>query len=326
MSDAESQTQTPGLGHNNPPLARNISLEEADFAQVVTGFLEDEYRKQPTAAQALLDEATALMRGPDGAILDIVDDDMKGKVTSLIKRMRDLAKDLDAFHSKEKQPYLRGGQGVDQFFFGWIDKLSRRDKKNRAGAADILNQKLTEYDDRVLAEARAKAAREAAERARIAREAQEKADAARREEERLRQVAADTAAAAERARNPERKEEKAVVAQETRAEVAVQGVQTDAAKVDAEVAAARATDAYIETLRSSADIMRNRGQDGTLSTVGTEKYAEITDRTKLDLALLAPYIKLEALQSALTQWAKFTDYNTQMPGTAIGRRNKSLVR
>ena len=47
---------------------------------------------------------------------------------------------------------------------------------------------------------------------------------------------------------------------------------------------------------------------------------------RLNIALLAPYIRLDALQSALTQWAKLTDYNQQMPGAAIGRRNKSQVR
>lgn len=314
MSEAIEKAEVlPGIGHNNPPLARSISLEEADFAQVVTDFLAEEYRKYLVAAQALLDEATALMRDPGtGKIRDIEDEETKGKVRSLIKRMRDLAKDLDAFHSKEKNPYLRGGQGVDQIFFGWIDKLSRRDRKNRPGAADILNQKLTEYDDRVLAAARAAAQREAEDKARIALAAQQAAAREAREAE-------DRRLAAERARKPETVEQKTGMAR-------AQEQIADAAKVDAEVATARAQDAHIGTLRKSADIMRTRGDDGTLSTVGTEKYAEIADRTKLNIALLAPYIKLEALESALTQWAKFTDYNVQMDGAAIGRRNKSLVR
>ena len=119
-----------GIGDNKAPIAALISAEEGDFAQVTTAFLAEEYAKQRTITQSLLDEATALMRGADGKLKKIDDDDTKAKVVSLIKRMRDHAKALTAFHSKEKQAYLRGGQGVDQFFFGDIDKLSRRDKKN----------------------------------------------------------------------------------------------------------------------------------------------------------------------------------------------------
>jgi hypothetical protein len=301
------------IGGNEPPLARSIATEEGDFALVTTAFLEEEYKKQPQIAQSLLDEATALMRDPvTGALREIEDVEMKSKVASLIKRMRDAAKALEAFHSKEKQPYLRGGQAVDQFFFGWIDKLARRIKTNKPGASDVLVAALTDYDNRVLAAEQARLKREADERARLAREAQEKADREAQEAEQKR-------LAAERARKPEIVEQKIEAAQQ-------QEKVADEAKVDAVVAAARAEEAHIETLRKPADIMRTRGDDGTLSTVGTEKYAEIVDRTLLDVKLLAPYIKLEALQSALTQWAKFTDYNQQMPGAAIGRRNKSVVR
>ena len=301
-----------GIGDNKPPIAALISAEDGDFAQVTTAFLAEEYAKQRTITQSLLDEASALMRDENSKLKKIDDEDTKGKVVSLIKRMRDHAKALTAFHSKEKQPYLRGGQGVDQFFFGDIDKLSRRDKKNKPGAADIINDELTDYDNRVLAAEQARLKRIADENARLAREAQAQAEAEKAEAERLR-------LAAERARTPEKIEEKtqAAVEAETRA---------DAAQVEAAVAAPKAEEARIDTLRKPADIMRNRGTDGTLSTVGIDKYAEIADRTLLNKELLWPYIKQEALESALTQWAKMTDYNQQMPGALIGRRNKSLVR
>jgi hypothetical protein len=302
-----------GIGHNNPPLARLIAAETVDFAIVTTAYLEDEYGKHKTIVTALLAEATALMRDPaTGKLKTIEDDATKGKVASLIKRMRDQAKALDALHSKEKTPYLRGGQAADQFFFGEIDKLDRRNRTAKPGASDVLNSSLTDYDNRLLAAEQARRDREAAEQRRIAQEALQKAQAeeAAAEEARL---------AAERARKPETQEAKGAVA---RAQEAV----ADAARVEAIVAGAKAEQTHMATFAKPADLMRTRGADGTLSTVGTEKYAEITDRTLLDIKMLAPYIKLEALESALTQWAKFTDYNTPMTGAAIGRRNRSSVR
>jgi hypothetical protein len=293
------------IGGNFPPLARSIAAEEGDFALVTTAFLEEEYAKQGPIVTALLDEARDVPKV-------IEDADTKAKVASIIKRMRDQAKLLAAAHSKEKQPYLRGGQAVDQFFFGLVDKLTRRAKTNNPGAADVLNNRLTDYDNRVLAAEQAKRQREADEAARLARLAQQKAaeEAAAAEAARL---------AAERARKPE------TVAEKTTVAVAQEQV-ADQAKVEAVVTTAQAHEAHIATLAKPADIMRTRGEDGTLSTMGTEKYAEIVDRTLLDKEKLWPYIKQDAIASALTQWSKFTDYNQQMPGAAIGRRNRSVVR
>lgn len=293
------------IGGNQPPLARSIAAEEGDFALVTTAFLEDEYAKQPKIVLALLEEAHALPKV-------IQDDDTKGKVTSLIKRLRDAAKALDAFHSKEKQPYLRGGQAVDQYFFGLIDKCVRRVKTNNPGAADVLNARLTDYDNRKLAEERARRDREAAEQARIAREAQAKADREAREAEEAR-------LAAERARKPETAAAKteAAVEKETAA---------DASKVEAEVVTARAEEAHIATLAKPADIMRTRGADGTLSTMGQEKYANVVDRAALDKEALWPHIPLQDLEKALRKWAQMTDYRETMPGAEVGRRNKSVVR
>ena len=301
----EAAVRPIGIGDNKPPLARSIAAEEGDFALVTTAFLEDEYAKQPQIVAALLEEARLIPKV-------IEDDETKGKVTSLIKRLRDTAKALTSFHEKEKQPYLRGGQAVDQYFFGLVDKCIRRAKNNNPGAADVLNARLTDYDNRVLAAEQARRQREADERARLAREAQEKADREAREAEEKR-------LAADRARKPEIVEQKAGAAKE-------QEARADEAKVDAVVLGARAEDAHIATLAAPADIMRTRGVDGTLSTMGTEKYAEIVDRAKLDAVALWPYLKLDAIQSALNQWARFTDFNKEMPGAAIGRRNKSVVR
>jgi hypothetical protein len=292
------------LGDNEPPLAKVIS-EQEDFAQTVTDFLNDEFAERPKTVAELLDEARNLPP-------EIVDDATRAPYPGVIKRIRDEAKLLVALQEKEKTPYLRGGQAVDQFFFGLIDRLARRDKKNKPGAADVLNSRLTAYDTKVLEERQAEARRLAQEAERVAREAQEKAyrEAREAEEKRL---------AAERARKPEIVEQKAAVA--NAAEVAASSAAAAAA-----VAANQAEAAHVDTLRRASDIMRDRGGDGTLTTMATEPYAEIEDESKLDRNALWAFINLDAKEKALRSWAKNTGYTKQMDGAKIGKRQKSVVR
>jgi hypothetical protein len=301
----DAQNPREAIGANFPPLARSIAAEQGDFALVVTAFLEDEYAPQPALVAALLDEARALPN-------PIEDDETKGKYTSLIKRLRDASKALLAIHGKEKTPYLRGGQAVDQFCFGLIDKLARREKKAKPGAADILGQRLTDYDTKKLREEQQRLAALAAEEARVAKAAQDEADrrAAEAEEARL---------AAERAKKPE-----TIAAKDAIAGVREQAA--GAAKAEAEIATARAEDAHIATLAKPADLMRMRGDDGTLSTMATEPYAEIEDDSKLDMAKLWPFVALDAKEKALRAWARTTGYSQPMAGAKIGKRPKSVVR
>lgn len=280
--------------------------EAPDYAKSVTDQMRRDYAEVETTVGLLLEEARALPT-------EIADDAEKGKFTALIKRFRDLTKRLEAFQAREKEPYLRGGQAVDQFFYGLWDKCARRDRKNKPGAADVLMARLNDYDTRKLAEERARREREAAEAARIAREAAA---------ERARQEAVAEAArlAAERARAPAKAAEKASLA--TAAEA-----QADAAGVEAVVTADKAQETHIATLAKPAEIMRHRdAETGTLSTMATEAFAEITDADLLDKNKLWPFIKLEAKEQALRAWAKTTGHTQQMPGASIGKRPKSVVR
>ena len=291
------------IGGNRMPLPKEIS-EQENFAQTVTDFLNDEFSERPETVAALLEEARALA--------PITDDVTRAPYPGLIKRIRDEAKLLGALHEKEGTPYLRGKQAVDQFFFGMIDKMARRDKKNKPGAADVLNARLTAYDTEVLERRQAEAMRLAAEAERVAREAREKAERGAREAEEKR-------LAAERARKPEIVEEKTAAA--TNAEISA-----SAAAAAAAVAANKAEAAQVDTLRKPADVMRSRGDDGTLSTMATEPYAEIEDESKLDKNALWPFINLDAKEKALRSWAKTNGYTRQMDGAKIGKRQKSVVR
>ena len=102
--------------------------------------------------------------------------------------------------------------------------------------------------------------------------------------------------------------------------------QAFAAGLAASAAADQAEAAYVETLAKPAELMRNRGADGTLTTMARENYAEIVDEAQLDKIALWPFISLDAKEKALRQWAKTTGHSKQMSGAAIGSRSKSVVR
>lgn len=254
----------------------------------------------------------------------------KSAVVSLIKRMRDTSKSILAYHELEKMPHFRRGQGVDQTFFSASDKLAKRDRKQKDGAADTLGQRLTEYDV-------AELARENARRRQAALDARKEADQAQAEAE---LAAAEQAAAEKRQREAEeaaaraRKPENVAAHQKAAAAAAVdaqQAADTVAVASGAvAVADARAEKAYIDTLSRPADIMRQRHVDGSQSTMGTEKFATILDRDVLDLEKLRPHFSLDALQKALNGLAASYGYSNdaalQIAGAKFGKRPKSQVR
>jgi hypothetical protein len=300
----------------NPRAVSGDNTNAPDYALQESQRLRIDYALLETTVTELETEAQAILLGPDGEPIKpgtvIQDNDGKGKVTSMIKRIRDAATRANSFRESEKQPHFRRGQGVDMFFFGLIDRLSKRDKKNRDGVGDALQRELNEYDNRLLLEeqARRRAAAEAAQREadRLAAEERDKA-----------RIAEEARLAAERARKPETTAAKEAIA--NTAEV----VATEAA-IAATLATNKAEDLHVQTLARPADIMRNRGVDGTLSTMAREGYAEIEDDTKLDMAKLWPFISLDAKEKALRQWAKSVGYRQEMAGAVVGFRNKSVVR
>lgn len=283
------------------------NTQSIDYAQEEINRLQQDYSHIGKAVDELLAEA---------AKFDVVSDESdKGKVTTLIKRIRDEAKRISGLHDLEKIPYLRRGQAVDQFFFGAEDKLAKRDRKANDGAADRLGRILTDYDTRVLAVEQERRRREAAEAARIAREAEDKRLAAERE-------ATEGRLAAERARKPDTQAAKAEVARGA-------ALAASEARVEDTVATAKAEDAYVDTLARPADIMRTRGDDGTLATMGTEKFAEVTDRNTIDLEKLRPYFTPDMLEKALRSYANSVAYSNdasvQIAGARFGKKPKSRV-
>ena len=288
----------PGIGDNTQTI---------DFAKVEVERLKNEYGYVQESALRLIEQAKA--------ITVIADNDDKSKVIGLIKLLRDEAKRSIGLHEIEKAPHFRRGQGVDQFFFGIVDRLWKRDKKGNDGESDRLNKLLTAYDVRQLAIEEEKRKAAALEAARIAQAA---------EAERLRKEQEAEAArlAAERARKPDTTAAKAAIA--AAAEEAAM-----AARVEQTATAAAAEEAYMATLAAPADIMRTRAADGSLATMAKEKFVEITDRNTLDLNKLRPYLPADALVTAIRKYAESVsfsnDESVQIAGAKFGTRPKSKV-
>lgn len=292
--------QTPGIGDNTQAI---------DYAAEETDRLRRDYTGLADSVEQLLGTAAAIP-------LPIASNDDKAVVAKTIKDLRDMKSRVEGVREIEKIPHLRRGQAVDQFFGSLRISLLKDNKRDQNAIGDTLQAALTDYDNKLLAEEQERR-RLAAERA--AREAREKAAA----EAKAREEAEAKRLAAERAKLPETKAAKA--------ETADTADQTaSAATVEAKLAETKAEEAYVETLARPADIMRNRGADGVMTTMAKEKFAEITDPKALDIEALRPFVKIEAWEAALRGLAASRGYSNdermQISGAIFGTRNKSQVR
>jgi hypothetical protein len=293
----------------NSPIETN---EGVDYAQQVTDRLADEYRHFQTTLEDLHNEIRhmpAIVNNDQDVLL----------IGSLIKRMRDFDSRVEAVRVLEKEPYLRGGNAVDSFFLSIRDQIGKRNKSDRKaknGMTDDLMALINVYQDKKIAE----------ERARMLAE-QEKA-----------RKAAEAAAAAQRAAEAKQREAEAAIArarsEESRkareAEAARAAEAAAQAEIERQRQAEAAEDARLASLAKPSDIARVRGSAaggaGVTATVGQVPYAELVDRNKLDLNVLRPFFTDEALEKALKAWARTTGHRVMMDGAAIGFRNKGSIR
>lgn len=275
--------------------------EQPDYAGEVMERLSKDYANLLESVADVLARLRALPA-------TIEDENVLSEYSAVIKDGRDLRKRLEVYHDAEKAPYLRGGQGCDQFFFGAIDRLGKRAPRAANGGLDVADARVDDFMQRKLQaelQRRAAAAREAA---RLVKEAQDKADAEFR-------AATERALAAERARKPENIEVHREAAQE-HAENAAK------AEFEAERARELAEDARIDTLAPAADLVRTRLDSGALATMGQSPYVQITDVTQLDKEVLWAFLKEDAILAALKVWAKTKSYRVPMAGAVIEMRYK----
>jgi len=240
-------------------------------------------------------------------------------IGALIKNLRDQDNRLEAFREAEKQPFLRGGNAVDNFFHSLRDKIARRKKGDRSvkpGAIDILQGRIDVWQEQ----------KRLAERARLEAERLEAARIAREEQARLRKALEEAEAArlaAERARKEETKAAKAALAD-------AQALAAAHAKALADLAAEKAKDAVMATEVSNADIVRVRGDGtngaGVMLTSRQEGYAILIDRALIDMDALRPYFTDFEIEKALRGWAKANGHKVQMSGADVGLRQIGVTR
>lgn len=245
--------QTPGLGHNQPPLPEVIADQLAvDFAATMT------------RTDELLGSAAEWLNRKELTIEE------EGDLGDFLKQLRTFLKETDAVRVDQKKPYDNAADAVHNFFKRLMDAITEEGKK--------LNALLTT----------AKIAREAKERA--ARE--EAARKAREEEERKQREAIAAAEAAERERQRLAAAQQADVPAAPPAVIEQRVAAAETKEVEATGAAAAATQIVQQTERaataSTQSIVRTRGSLGSVATIRKTKKFRITDASVIPREYLMP--------------------------------------
>src|SRR6266581_4168891 len=120
-----------------------MNNELPDYAAEVTARLRKDYARLLESVSDVLQRLRELPK-------DITDESTLSAYATPITEACDLRKRLIAYHDAEKAPFLRGGQGCDQFFFGEIAKLGRRGNREPAGAIDIAEARVDDFMQRKL--------------------------------------------------------------------------------------------------------------------------------------------------------------------------------
>ncbi len=299
----DTPTEQPrGLIGDNLPADMLLSADDllAKFNNPDTGL----YLGLSASVTTLLAEINGKVDGVAGVPVKIETETENGIVAAFMERLRSTIKTANNHHDVEKAPYLKAGRTVDQFFSGMTDRLEK--------AREILQKRGNDYTARKVAEERA-------ERERVARIERDRLAAVAEEERKAREQAEELAAAALRARKPEN-----IAKLETAAAQSHVAAQT--LQVDTMIAQQTAENAINATKASSASIARTRFESGHLATAKQVPYIEITDKTKLDFLALLPYIKESVLLSAVTAYARATEYQKPMAGAIIERRDAADYR
>lgn len=305
QDDALAENPRAVIGGNLGASLPALIADDPAFADAVSEWATENFGEWSDEATKLLNEARELPKTID-------DDEGLGKTADVIKKLRDLSRRMDTTREGAKAPYRAGAAAIDGFFFPLIEKCQRRDKKQKPGAADVLQSRADDYQARKLAAEQERRRQEAEAAAKAAREATAKAEAER-------QAAIEAERAAARARKPE-------TAAAKEAEAAQADHAAAAAEAEARLAAQKAEAARVDTLAKPADMVRTRSDGGAVATMGTEPYALVEDFDALDKAALWPFIKRDAIEAALRSWAKTTNYSVKMTGASVGRRPKTQIR
>lgn len=290
-----------------------------DYAKQESERLARDYVNLTATCEELLKEA-------HNAPKEVNDDATAGVLSDLIVRIRSFDRRVEGIREAEKEPFLRRGNAVQQFFMTIRLKLARDKKTDPAGASDILHARVHDWNERKLAAERARLAEIERQERELARKAREEQDELNRQAAEAKRRADEAAAAAERARKAEN-----IQAQQAAADAAAEEQRLNeaaAARAGAEAAAAqqRADDAKIDASRKPADHVRTRTAGGTMNTMKQVPDVQLVDKSLVDLDALRPYLRDSDVEFALKQWAKSTDHKVQMDGAIVRMVNATVQR
>lgn len=271
-----------------PPIAENPRdhNRQADYAQGTAERLAMDYAELVANVERLL-ETSASLPATVEASEDIA------SISAHVVRLRDARGRVLAQHKDEKEPFLRGGEAVDAFFFSLRDNVTRDERE--------LKARVDRFKQRQLAEER--------------RRREEAAAEARRVEAQAAALRAEAEAAARRARNADSIRQRQLEAEYARVEESLAQRETEAAELAALAKPSAMVSERFEGPERSGQV-----------TMKKVPFVMIEDAALLDLERLRPYFKDEHLQFALRAWAKATAYAETMPGAIAEMRDTTVVR
>lgn len=286
----EMQPERERMGGNRPPFLEFYTEQN----NALPGHLAAEYA-------SLVSDVETLKADFDLSPEKVDSDDIEKQLTELGSRLSKFIKLSEAQRKITKDPTIKAGQIVDNFFNGMRDKvaLSLSQVERRVNAWKDEKRRI-ERERQAAEEARAREA--AAEAARL------KAEAERAERER---VEATARAAAEQDEGARRE---AAEAEQRR-----QAWAAEATRQEAEAkAAARAAKPVVA--------IQTRGESGAQSSQRTTWTGEITDLETLDLHALRPYIARAALDAAVRQYATTHKDTQPLAGARIFEKTSTSFR
>lgn len=218
----------------------------------------------PHIPQAIADYETAIGALPD-QVQSKADHDA---YVDLISKIKATGKSVEASRVAEKDPFLRSERAVDGFFQPLNTTLS--------GLITALSRKVKVYLDDI--------------------EEQKRREARRLAEEERRKAAELRAAEEERRRRAEEAAREATKAKHN----AVADVLGEEADRQSAIAAAAEKKAEVKP----AELARTRSDQGTLSTLRSHWTFEVEDWDGIDLNVLRPYLKRDAVEAAIRSAVK----------------------
>lgn len=139
------------IGDNNPP---------AD-SQITTLIAADEIEfTLKTDIDRLSDEASTILATVERIPGVIANEDVYGRVVSVVARIREIANDLDNTRKSHKQPYLDAGRRIDELFKLGDAKTSLA--KRLEAAIKSLSKRLSDHDTKIHREQQEQIAQERA--------------------------------------------------------------------------------------------------------------------------------------------------------------------